>query len=176
MIVFFLFISFFFLMIRRPPRSTLFPYTTLFRSDRDSARRPLGQARLASGRGGLERLLRWPGRATRAHRDPPTEQYVGYVSTGRGRRRTLHRRAAIAHAGRVDRADRARADPAVTPRHVTALLRIPGGRHRARVDLPRGRGRRAVCGGRPDPSVSRGTLGRHDAQRGRAAFHDTLES
>src|SRR5204863_9774563 len=27
-----LFSSFFFLMIRRPPRSTLFPYTTLFRS------------------------------------------------------------------------------------------------------------------------------------------------
>src|ERR1039457_7582944 len=26
--------SVFFLMIRRPPRSTLFPYTTLFRSDR----------------------------------------------------------------------------------------------------------------------------------------------
>src|SRR2546425_5298246 len=26
--------SFFFLMIRRPPRSTLFPYTTLFRSQR----------------------------------------------------------------------------------------------------------------------------------------------
>src|SRR5258706_1427874 len=26
-------------MIRRPPRSTLFPYTTLFRSDRDGARR-----------------------------------------------------------------------------------------------------------------------------------------
>src|SRR5262249_61881697 len=28
-----LFSSFFFLMIRRPPRSTLFPYTTLFRSE-----------------------------------------------------------------------------------------------------------------------------------------------
>src|SRR3712207_8729384 len=27
--------SFFFLMIRRPPRSTLFPYTTLFRSGPD---------------------------------------------------------------------------------------------------------------------------------------------
>src|SRR5260370_20586577 len=27
--------SFFFLMIRRPPRSTLFPYTTLFRSEAD---------------------------------------------------------------------------------------------------------------------------------------------
>src|SRR5216683_4338238 len=26
-------VFFFFLMIRRPPRSTLFPYTTLFRSD-----------------------------------------------------------------------------------------------------------------------------------------------
>src|SRR2546430_17687419 len=30
----FVFFIFFFLMIRRPPRSTLFPYTTLFRSDR----------------------------------------------------------------------------------------------------------------------------------------------
>src|SRR2546430_13440890 len=29
---------FFFLMIRRPPRSTLFPYTTLFRSDSRLAR------------------------------------------------------------------------------------------------------------------------------------------
>src|SRR2546427_6708792 len=30
-------LSFFFLMIRRPPRSTLFPYTTLFRSQAISA-------------------------------------------------------------------------------------------------------------------------------------------
>src|SRR5258706_8339177 len=30
---------FFFLMIRRPPRSTLFPYTTLFRSDRSETSR-----------------------------------------------------------------------------------------------------------------------------------------
>src|SRR5690242_21431577 len=29
-----MFLFFFFLMIRRPPRSTLFPYTTLFRSER----------------------------------------------------------------------------------------------------------------------------------------------
>src|SRR5438874_7479779 len=29
---------FFFLMIRRPPRSTLFPYTTLFRSSQGAAR------------------------------------------------------------------------------------------------------------------------------------------
>src|SRR2546430_7344371 len=32
---------FFFLMIRRPPRSTLFPYTTLFRSQLDSYSRVL---------------------------------------------------------------------------------------------------------------------------------------
>src|SRR5437899_8735731 len=30
--------SLFFLMLRRPPRSTLFPYTTLFRSPRDRRR------------------------------------------------------------------------------------------------------------------------------------------
>src|SRR2546427_8772677 len=44
---------FFFLMIRRPPRSTLFPYTTLFRSPsaRDSRRRPpLVTPTRASGR------------------------------------------------------------------------------------------------------------------------------
>src|SRR3712207_7131427 len=32
-----MFLFFFFLMIRRPPRSTLFPYTTLFRSSRKCA-------------------------------------------------------------------------------------------------------------------------------------------
>src|SRR3712207_7798540 len=31
---------FFFLMIRRPPRSTLFPYTTLFRSSLTKSRKP----------------------------------------------------------------------------------------------------------------------------------------
>src|SRR6478736_9115658 len=33
MVIYHLSFYFFFLMIRRPPRSTLFPYTTLFRSD-----------------------------------------------------------------------------------------------------------------------------------------------
>src|SRR2546430_6102710 len=37
----FLFCFFFFLMIRRPPRSTLFPYTTLFRSRERGAARHL---------------------------------------------------------------------------------------------------------------------------------------
>src|SRR5437868_11830806 len=33
-------LCFFFLMLRRPPRSTLFPYTTLFRSRRGDRLRP----------------------------------------------------------------------------------------------------------------------------------------
>src|SRR3712207_6965827 len=39
-------------MIRRPPRSTLFPYTTLFRSELEDRerRRILAMARLAHGR------------------------------------------------------------------------------------------------------------------------------
>src|SRR2546428_7820943 len=42
-------LSFFFLMIRRPPRSTLFPYTTLFRSQvgqRPAVERQAGEHRL----------------------------------------------------------------------------------------------------------------------------------
>src|SRR2546429_4575395 len=35
-------IFFFFLMIRRPPRSTLFPYTTLFRSQRNQTLLDIG--------------------------------------------------------------------------------------------------------------------------------------
>src|SRR2546427_8155051 len=48
---------FFFLMIRRPPRSTLFPYTTLFRS-------PLRG-------GGERRVRRRPARCRPRHRGPP---------------------------------------------------------------------------------------------------------
>src|SRR5438094_2701303 len=36
-------------MIRRPPRSTLFPYTTLFRSHRSSALFPAGRSRRRQG-------------------------------------------------------------------------------------------------------------------------------
>src|SRR3712207_8944519 len=60
---------FFFLMIRRPPRSTLFPYTTLFRSlshalvpARDPHRR-LARPELGPMAGGLARLALAPGGA-----------------------------------------------------------------------------------------------------------------
>src|SRR5579859_7738474 len=45
-------VCFFFLMIRRPPRSTLFPYTTLFRSGRPRAGRPAGERGLREVRRG----------------------------------------------------------------------------------------------------------------------------
>src|SRR5258708_30805834 len=41
-------------MIRRPPRSTLFPYTTLFRSCRENA--PMADRQPARGRGLLSML------------------------------------------------------------------------------------------------------------------------
>src|SRR3989449_7259670 len=46
-----LFHFFFFLMIRRPPRSTLFPYTTLFRSDIPRGTVVLHGARIISMKG-----------------------------------------------------------------------------------------------------------------------------
>src|SRR5436305_10284760 len=61
---------FFFFMIRRPPRSTLFPYTTLFRSDRDRRacrRRPAAIQRVAprGGTGADRRQFRGDRKSTR---------------------------------------------------------------------------------------------------------------
>src|SRR6266481_9130835 len=57
MFFFSVFFTFFFLMIRRPPRSTLFPYTTLFRSRRThrKTRNPLRLARFRSCRFAVRR-------------------------------------------------------------------------------------------------------------------------
>src|SRR3712207_8129041 len=66
-------LCFFFLMIRRPPRSTLFPYTTLFRS---LGRRPLHRRRLGE-------QARRPRRQRRARRPRRQRQ----PARRRGRRR-----------------------------------------------------------------------------------------
>src|SRR5438093_13397316 len=58
---------FFFLMIRRPPRSTLFPYTTLFRSP-EMARAPARAVPRAHGVGALGALARPPAVARRGDR------------------------------------------------------------------------------------------------------------
>src|SRR2546422_3747407 len=55
---------FFFLMIRRPPRSTLFPYTTLFRSVRGFGRQPV-QRHVRRHGDGSEQL--WPLRRSEEH-------------------------------------------------------------------------------------------------------------
>src|SRR5687768_18204408 len=64
----------FILMIRRPPRSTLFPYTTLFRSRRDEGadRRLLAVAGAVDGRGDrVGQALPQPARRRVHDRDPP---------------------------------------------------------------------------------------------------------
>src|SRR3712207_7290663 len=61
-------------MIRRPPRSTLFPYTTLFRSDGARLlrrRHPLLDDRGGRGRLPAELLPRQPATARRAARPNP---------------------------------------------------------------------------------------------------------
>src|SRR5688572_31290494 len=65
-------------MIRRPPRSTLFPYTTLFRSDAV----PFGQAR---GHGGLPRIIGGAERQVvdRAMADPPGPRAARHLQVDR---------------------------------------------------------------------------------------------
>src|SRR2546423_3058711 len=63
--------SFFFLMIRRPPRSTLFPYTTLFRSVR-------------------RRYGRLPQTATNAQAEAPTPGEKAWGILGEGWRSEEH--------------------------------------------------------------------------------------
>src|SRR2546422_7153182 len=68
-------------MIRRPPRSTLFPYTTLFRS-RHVARRIVPPHRLDGGRplGGLEGEANLVGRHVPA-RDPRSEEHTSELQS-----------------------------------------------------------------------------------------------
>src|SRR5215204_6610535 len=66
--IFFLFL-FFFLMIRRPPRSTLFPYTTLFRSR--PRRRSSGPGRSGSSH--------WPGRDRKSTRLNSSHTVISYA-------------------------------------------------------------------------------------------------
>src|SRR5256885_9037525 len=122
-------ISFFFLMIRRPPRSTLFPYTTLFRSPPRRApdsRGDGGDARDGGAvgppdgplRGGRERAPHSPRRARHAAaravpRVPPLS--LGGVAVLHVPRRAGARRRARAVAGRLER--RLRRDPRLGRRH-----------------------------------------------------------
>src|SRR5438132_5191163 len=68
----------FFLMIRRPPRSTLFPYTTLFRSTRSSGGRTLRYA--CSGAGARRQQLAVPrGRDRKSTRLNSSHTVISYA-------------------------------------------------------------------------------------------------
>src|SRR2546426_9531611 len=60
--------SFFFLMIRRPPRSTLFPYTTLFRSLATVASTGVGVDELAAALDGHYAYLQASGKLAERRR------------------------------------------------------------------------------------------------------------
>src|SRR5215469_16568522 len=84
---------FFFLMIRRPPRSTLFPYTTLFRPERLAGRPAVDRHGVHAEPGWPHPawwLARRPGRPA-----PRLPHWSGLVRAGLGavRRRAEHRRA-----------------------------------------------------------------------------------
>src|SRR3712207_6925134 len=70
-------------MIRRPPRSTLFPYTTLFRSRRGAAPAPRGAARpeRAPGRGVHHRRGVRAGREGEGGRDLRSEEHTSELQS-----------------------------------------------------------------------------------------------
>src|SRR5256885_771345 len=70
-LVLFLVLWFFFLMIRRPPRSTLFPYTTLFRSHAAPAR----------WRRGRRRRKQIPGEAAFGRRTERSEEHTSELQS-----------------------------------------------------------------------------------------------
>src|SRR5262249_61140726 len=84
---------FFFLMIRRPPRSTLFPYTTLFRSQRALSRRTRELSRRAAGSAAALSCRA----AARGHPLQPTRQLrlalqgAGWRMAGPGLEQAEHR-------------------------------------------------------------------------------------
>src|SRR3712207_9445516 len=86
-------------MIRRPPRSTLFPYTTLFRSRRRGDRRAGRQARDGDGLGGS---------GPRGGGQRRREGGVLRLEARDLRRRQLRRR--VARGGRAARAEEPRSE------------------------------------------------------------------
>src|SRR6266540_7192407 len=119
-------------MIRRPPRSTLFPYTTLFRS---GGRPRGGEAAVPHRRRGP---VRRPGRPGLA--DPPAHRRGG---RGAARRRALlgrHDPQAHRHRGRASR----RRPPRPRPRRAPRARHPAGAVHRLRH---RDHGRRGGSGG-----------------------------
>src|SRR2546426_8216755 len=69
-------------MIRRPPRSTLFPYTTLFRSQQVS------WLDTETGETGEQKLVQASGDAERFYRQVAAPALIGIEATGKDRKST----------------------------------------------------------------------------------------
>src|SRR6266404_9569070 len=70
---------FFFLMIRRPPTSTLFPYTTLFRSRLRRRGGPVSTRAAAGGGRGVPLVVRARGDAGRSEEHTSELQSLAYL-------------------------------------------------------------------------------------------------
>src|SRR5262249_1213392 len=123
--------SVFFLMLRRPPRSTLFPYTTLFRS--------LDAASVADGRTdeAKEETLQedgWPDGHDR--QAGPRERLLAepVLALLRARGGVLDAHLGDGHLGHVDQGGHP--DLPGDRRHDHGCLQIPGGHRHAEVDPP----------------------------------------
>src|SRR5436309_14216304 len=75
------FLCFFFLMIRRPPRSTLFPYTTLFRSWRSRRNARPHRADLDSCPGTSSSRARATRSRRRERRGPRSEEHTSELQS-----------------------------------------------------------------------------------------------
>src|SRR2546430_11703040 len=73
---------FFFLMIRRPPRSPLFPYTTLFRSSAGSLVPPTSRSSPSTPGPARRRRNRWlTGRHRRSPRSSRSEEHTSELQS-----------------------------------------------------------------------------------------------
>src|SRR6266496_5507577 len=119
---------FFFLMIRRPPRSTLFPYTTLFRSP-PAPPKPLGGGGIRGG--GSSEALDLQGVGQEAPVDPELV-LVGALAFGRARRVEVERDPALVAALQQHAPDALDVDAATPEILVQDLLGVLlAGRRRA---------------------------------------------
>src|SRR5690349_20855972 len=108
-------IFFFFLMLRRPPRSTLFPYTTLFRSNDGNRQRPDGKlhrSRELQRGGHAAHFRREHEQGDGEHHDERNRERDGAEALAHrvGNRMTAARRKPAGHLDEKSDADRAEHD------------------------------------------------------------------
>src|SRR5438034_10575466 len=101
----------FFLLIRRPPKSTLFPYTMLFRS-RGVAAPPQGAVAQQDGHVGRARLSQRPLRGARERLDPLDREHLPREGTQQRRLVTRARADLRSEERRVGKECRSRWSPA----------------------------------------------------------------